>query len=62
MRPEVPVAFTDMSAYLLLVLVVVVLWLFWAYLGTLFDAIDNYHRKAAADDKPRGFVSQWKER
>lgn len=38
-----------MSAYLLLIVVFSALWLFWAWFGALFDAISDYHRKAAAD-------------
>lgn len=51
-----------MSAYLLLIVVFSALWLFWVGLGSLLDAINDHHWKAAADDKPRGPVSQGKER
>lgn len=54
MRPEGLVAFSDMSGLLLLILVGVVLWLFWASLGAIFDAITDYHWKArAASDQAR---------
>ena len=63
MRPEGVVAFSGMSAYLLLIVVFSALWLLWMWLGALFDAISDYHRQqAAADSKPRGLVSQRKER
>jgi hypothetical protein len=38
-----------MSEVFLLIVVGVVLWAFWAWLGAIFDAIGDYHRKAAAD-------------
>lgn len=53
MRPEGLVAFAAMSAYVLLIIVFSVLWLFWAWMGSLFDAISDYHRKAAAVEAAR---------
>lgn len=41
-----------MSAWLIIGLVWAVLWLFWVWLGALFDAISDYHHhysKAASN-------------